>query len=820
MQVHQEKLIRHEWVAIEVPISQSEQSIVNVLIRGGDTVINSTQSLISFLKITQSEKLDQFLYYKYMKQLVDPLLSSITSIFPHFKVNIPTSIIKLNSTDSVKLENCPSIPDKVYEYTLIAIIKHMIDNYESNDTINYHYYYYTLANCMQFVDSIPHINSIIAELANKLLNVFDYNASTILTNCHRIVEQNEYIIKYRGISLYPHQKQLVNTVVNAETPTLILYTSQTGTGKTLTPLILANTHKVIFVCAAKHIGLGLAKYAISANKKIAFAYGCESRRDIRLHFNAVTKMQGQTGQKKQKIDHSLGHNVEIIISDIKSFLHAMEYMLNFEDASKLVVYWDEPTITLDYPRHKYHEYIQTIWEVNRIPLVVLSSATFPKLEDIQPTVNGFKRRFLGGNVVTVTSDYCEKSIPIIGLNGKISMPHLLSASHDYDTMQSTVRYCMSNPNVLRYLDMSEIARLFTLMPPSPEHIACLFPSVLSITMNAIKTEYLQSLLRVSVDEWRELYPRLIDTQPIHLPYNTQFDINGRQLATPSDVIGYTGIRLSTIDAHTLTGGPTIYITDNVAALSKYYIQQSNIPAVTMNDLLEKIKHNNVINAKIEELEHSLDELMNLSAEATDDKKEKGTTLNKKGTAAIINEINVIKSFIQNARLNDTFVPNKKQHLALWGGTMTSKSLPFSCSLSDTIINDILAINGVETSWKILLMMGIGVFTEQSTNIKYTEIMKMLAENQQLYLILASSDYIYGTNYQFCHGFIGKGLNLTSEKLIQSLGRIGRNTVNKTFSIRIREEETINQLFTQTESSIEAENMNRLSQGGGHHSVTR
>ena len=39
-------------------------------------------------------------------------------------------------------------------------------------------------------------------------------------------------------------------------------------------------------------------------------------------------------------------------------------------------------------------------------------------------------------------------------------------------------------------------------------------------------------------------------------------------------------------------------------------------------------------------------------------------------------------------------------------------------------------------WKILLLMGIGVF-EKNPNIKYMEIMKKLAEEQKLYLIIAS-----------------------------------------------------------------------------------
>ena len=62
----------------------------------------------------------------------------------------------------------------------------------------------------------------------------------------------------------------------------------------------------------------------------------------------------------------------------------------------------------------------------------------------------------------------------------------------------------------------------------------------------------------------------------------------------------------------------------------------------------------------------------------------------------------------------------------------------------------------------LLLMGIGVF-DKNPDIRYMEIMKKLAESQKLYLIIASSDYIYGTNYQFCHGYIGKGLSDLTKK---------------------------------------------------------
>ena len=112
-------------------------------------------------------------------------------------------------------------------------------------------------------------------------------------------------------------------------------------------------------------------------------------------------------------------------------------------------------------------------------------------------------------------------------------------------------------------------------------------------------------------------------------------------------------------------------------------------------------------------------------------------------------------------------------------------------------------------WKVLLLMGIGVFIKHES-IRYMEIMKKLAEEQKLYLIIASSDYIYGTNYQFCHGYIGKDLNnLTQEKMIQAMGRIGRKNTQGDYSIRLRDDNLINVLFMKSENKVEVNNMNRL-----------
>jgi hypothetical protein len=133
---------------------------------------------------------------------------------------------------------------------------------------------------------------------------------------------------------------------------------------------------------------------------------------------------------------------------------------------------------------------------------------------------------------------------------------------------------------------------------------------------------------------------------------------------------------------------------------------------------------------------------------------------------------------------------------------------FSCNIEPSDVERIMLME-VKSSWKILLLMGIGVFTNNHDN-NYTEIMKQLATQQKLYMIIASSDYIYGTNYQFCHGYISKDLgNMTQEKTIQALGRIGRNQINKDYSIRFRDDSLIEKIFVDVEYRPEVDNMNKL-----------
>jgi hypothetical protein len=163
-----------------------------------------------------------------------------------------------------------------------------------------------------------------------------------------------------------------------------------------------------------------------------------------------------------------------------------------------------------------------------------------------------------------------------------------------------------------------------------------------------------------------------------------------------------------------------------------------------------------------------------------------------------------------SNIDSVYIPNTTQHQNIWvhGDKVNNAFVP---NIDDESIRIIMALD-VTSQQKLLLLLGIGMFVNQP-NIQYMEIMKKLASAQKLFLIIAASDYIYGTNYPFCHGFIGKDIaNMTQQKTIQALGRIGRGNIQQNYTVRFRDDTIIRQLFLPMERNIEGEVMSRLMSG--------
>ena len=824
--LEQTKLTKTEWESIEIPISHEEKKILSLIKRGYDNINiieNELLSLISYLKIEKTDIMETTLFKVYFKDIIDKQFKKINKQIKESKQANSTATstandttyntyidnigiseelnnqVRLNKANTIRIEqskkNLQGNEDKVVEFILLDIIGNILKNKRCE------YYYYTLTYLMKL--KINNLNKYVVLWINNVIEYFKdiINKEYCIKNSVQLIEQNKYIYKYSNRELYSHQKQIFN-LVKQPNPKLIFYMAPTGTGKTLTPigLIGDNKHRVVFVCAARHVGLALAKSCISMKCKVAFAFGCETPDDVKLHyFSVVDAIRNKKTGSILKVDNSKGEKVEIIISDIKSYNSAMSYMLAFNKAEDLILYWDEPTIGMDYEEHPLHDTIKNNWRVNMIPNIILSSATLPSENDVRDTIVNFKSKFTcSAEVHSIKSFEYKKSIRVLNKDNYVMVPHNMCKTHE--ELVECVDNCLDNLTLLRYMDLGEISKFILYINKYPDEYESVdaaykinnyFDNVEDITMESVKLYYLKLLKRIKNDEWSEIY----NEKSMHYKL---FDDT---------------VQITTKGANTLTNGPTIFITQDTDKIAKFCLQLAKIPKETMTKIMINIDFNNDLSDKITVMEKKFDD-----GTKEDEEKEKKMADGRYSDEMkkLLREIKDAKDKIRDIELDEIYVPNKSEHLSRWvDGYNDSEdnikrySDAFTADIDSETVKDIMTLSGIDDIWKILLLMGIGVFKEHD-NVKYIEIMKKLADNQRLFMIVASSDYIYGTNYQFCHTYLGKDIaNSTNQKLIQAIGRVGRNKLQQLYSIRIRDDDIIKKLFMPNKDNIEANNMNKL-----------
>jgi len=863
----QVKLTGEEWNGVEIMEPEDEMRILKLIIDGFhdvNMVFNMHLSLMSRLKITHTPEMEDYLFDEYFKKRVERIISvgGMHNRSNQFEITAKSKKV-MKKVDLMRIQNMNTTfggSGDTYDHHIMNTIEAMLEAKNSaaaaiapgtvatgpNEWMKH---YYTLKLMLQ--KSVTGINAHIIDFANYIIEEFkdEVEIAGFLRCAYRFVEQNENIFKYADFQLYDHQKQLF-TVAKRPDSKLVLYIAPTGTGKTLSPLGLSEKYKIIFVCAARHVGLALAKAAISMKKRIAFAFGCSNIDDIRLHYFAAKEaIRDKRSGRIRKVDNSIGDNVEIMICDIRSYLLAMRYMMAFHPLDQLLMYWDEPTISMDYPEHALHPVIHRNWSGNLIPNVVLSSATLPREDEIMGVIQDFKVKFhdKGAEVYSVVSHDFKKSIPIVNQSGFIELPHYMFGD-DYERVLECVEHCKTYKTLMRYFDLREILRFIGLVtkrvesdddddddsdddsedddseddndangekkaklndtdPDTDDNRGLaitsqrylpenMFGDIADITMTSIKEYYLLLLENIRPKYWTRIYETL----------------SGVRKPKFASVVN-----LSTSDAHTLTDGPTIYLTEHVDKVAAFMLQIAKIPTVVMDDIMQTIDFNTRILEDIAKTEKMIKDLEGESKESNssggdDEKKTRKFTSDTRvnpETERLHVKVEELKKSVKYTALNDLFVPNRLEHLKRWSDR-TAISNEFTSFVEDEIVGQIMLLN-VASHWKLLLLMGIGAITN-ATDQKYTDIMKTLAKHQKLYLIITATDYIYGTNYQFCHGYIGKDLEgMSQEKAIQSMGRIGRGAIQQDYTIRVRHDAIIRHIFTalRSEDKPEVCAMNRL-----------
>ena len=832
MDLTQTKLTKSEWNNTEVPVQENEKFILNLIKKGYNDVnirLNMNKSMLQIIKIENTPENQNYLYDNYFNKDISNAIKKYPLNGFEFSNTIKKSAKKPKKVDIMRIQNTDNqikaLRKKIYEYVLIDICIDLMKDLHKN--LKQHgFYLYTIIQLRK--NKIENVNEVVLQFIDKLIAFVKHNTNIneVVNSAYDFIEKNPYLLKYDDITLFPHQKELF-TIFKNNDPKLVLYIAPTGTGKTLSPIGLSQNYKIIFICVSRHVGLALAKSAISMEKKIAFGFGCETASDIRLHYFAastytVNNKSGGIG----KVDNSVGDKVEIMICDVQSYIVAMNYMLAFNSETEIVTYWDEPTITMDYEDHDLHKLINRNWKENMISKMVLSCATLPKEEEIEEVLIDYRSKFEGSQIHTINSYDFKKSISLIDTNCKVVLPHLLYS--DYDDMKKCINYCENNKTLLRYFDLSNIIKFIVYIDTYKlvdecYNIKSYFSDISEITMMSLKEYYLILMKQIKKENWTNIYTHFKSNSQNKLQDNSLRKVKSMDLSNTStgtflrkiqSVDGkmnensLPGLLLTTRDAHTLTDGPTIFMANDIKKISDFYLKTSYIPMSVFNDIMKKIGTNNIIQEKMDRIERELEYKLNKQ----DDGDDKHTKKNERREAydpeirKMSQELENLRMGILNVKLDDIYIPNTKQHQEAW--TQNVSPNPFAPDIEEDMVKKIMELS-VDDNMKILLLLGIGTF-DNDIDVRYLEIMKDLAYQQKLYIIIASTDYIYGTNYSFCHGYIGKDLtNMTQQKIIQAMGRIGRNKIQQDYTVRFRDDTMIRKLFEPIENNMEAINMNKL-----------
>ena len=410
----------------------------------------------------------------------------------------------------------------------------------------------------------------------------------------------------------------------------------------------------------------------------------------------------------------------------------------------------------------------------------------------------YKNKFKSGSTYEVINYDCRKTIPIIDANSNIVVPHL--HYDDYNLLKKSVKHIEKNKTILRHIDVKLITEFILYVNKNDlikdrYKIDNYFQSIKEIDIISIKLYYLKLLSKINSKSFNKYKKKNSNDKKI---FNSV-------------------IKITTDDAYTLTDGPTIFLTNDVKKIALFYLKVSNIPNDELENILKLITYNEEYKKELEKVMFNEKERLSkmndrqLSKVDGDDCRELQEQDKFNGI------VRSLKAKMKLITLNKRYIPNSKEHLNKWHKNDGNNY--FTSDVDEDTIEDIILLN-MPKEWKILLMMGIGVFQEHDSNNldknklkdikKYSEIMKRLAEKQKLYLIIASSDYIYGTNYQFCHGYLSKDLlNMTQEKMIQAFGRIGRQSTQMDYTIRLRNDDLIDKILLPEKDKMEVRNMNAL-----------
>ena len=228
MDLTQRKLTKSEWNSIEIPVSCDEKRIIE-LIKDGYTNVNIirnyTPTLLKYMKITNSEQIDNYVYVQFIQKQVMTLAKKyniqITEVESNSSKMKKADIIRMSNTERQINEN----RSNMFEFVLLDLLEKCFKcrSHKSKNSPSYTkwlYYYYTISILIKY--NVELFNSVLKNIIITILSSLDseIDMTLLLSMSQEIIEKNDNLLKYADESLYEHQKKLF-TLCKRPNPKLI-----------------------------------------------------------------------------------------------------------------------------------------------------------------------------------------------------------------------------------------------------------------------------------------------------------------------------------------------------------------------------------------------------------------------------------------------------------------------------------------------------------------------------------------------------------------------------------------------------------------------
>lgn len=617
-------------------------------------------------------------------------------------------------------------------------------------------------------------------LHTKSKEKYPYDGFTIYNHAPELLIYSEYdkCIPSKGISPRKNQKEVIDFVKkNFDTGFLLSYKAMISSGKTTCSIALIKCMEkklqdkkiqdkyghlqFIFCCNLASVKCQVAQICYNSNVPFAMAHvDKDGTTKIINNFNCVSDSArvciiGSPDAVSQILtDHSKG-----------------------DPKNKYVLFHDEPTIGADMKGSDSLKDNVTV--MSNLPRwSILSSATMPDIEILEPFTTKFTEDNPGSVMGTVYSDEIQIGCDVITLNMDPVIPHL--GCKTGNALRGIINTIKKNPFLGRIYTHNVAQTIWTecskLDIPKIPNIPEIFKDVENLSADNVR-KYVMQMLTIVADQSDDIVTDICSS-PIFIDgINTNNESSNDNSDSDSDsddgfaweteevkpdsgAVDYC--KLGTTQAHRFlhmnlvaTLDPLTFAINNFKDLLDSLKNHEEYPVNSAKNILSKYKKDmDNFNAQMARLEKDVENEDELSKQIEELRSNKPQI--KFPKCGQINTIHHIHEYAPSSlkTINKRFISQG----------LTIEDIPYETfSVPDNIL--------------LLLFCGVGIYSPGNRMLdqNYINTVLSLAESGNLAYLIADSSICYGTNYPINRVFVVEDFSNSHSiyTLFQLMGRAGR-----------------------------------------------